>query len=270
MAADFRDWIGRTETARDIVTSAPLKGLTALFDGDAAQSIDIAPPLAHWLYFLPTAKQSEIGPDGHPKRGGFLPPIDLPRRMWAGGRLTFHASLRVGAEIERVSTIKDVKAKSGASGEMVFVTVAHEISANGALAISEEQDIVYRAPVGATPDGDPDRRAAVHVRAFALDEVALFRFSALTFNGHRIHYDRPYATGVERYPGLVVQGPFIAMALLNHFQRSAPDARVRSFSFRGQRPLFDGVPAELCANVDGELWCRNADGVVMSARVGAA
>ncbi|QGZ93664.1 FAS1-like dehydratase domain-containing protein [Terricaulis silvestris] len=267
--ADFRDWIGRSETARDVVTAAPLTGLAALFDREPGMP-ELATPLAHWLYFFPVAKQSEIGADGHPKRGGFLPPVELPRRMWAGGRLTFHAPLRVGAEIERVSTIKEVKAKSGTSGEMVFVTVAHEISADGAATISEEQDIVYRAAGGAAPATEPDQRVAAYVRSFAPDEVALFRFSALTFNGHRIHYDRPYAAGVEGYPGLVVQGPFIAMALLNHFVASAPKARVRAFSFRAQRPLFDGVTAELCANPDGELWCRSESGVVMSARAEAA
>lgn len=264
----LEDWIGRTETRRDVIAEAPLRGLAALLDYEPPPWGGVAPPLAHWLYFLPTARQSEIDSDGHPKRGGFLPPIELPRRMWAGGRLEFHAPLPIGAEVERVSTIKNIARKSGASGEMVFVTVGHELSVGGVAAVSEEQDIVYRGASGAAPPSVADDRVSIDTRAYSADAVALFRFSALTFNAHRIHYDRDYATHVEGYPGLVVQGPFIATLLMDHARRRAPGANVRTFSFRAQRPLFDGEAAELCADDAGEVWCRNAAGAaIMSARV---
>jgi 3-methylfumaryl-CoA hydratase len=266
----YDSWIGGTETRRDVIAEAPLRGLAALLDYETPPWGAVAPPLAHWLFFLPTARQSEIDLDGHPKRGGFLPPVDLPRRMWAGGRLVFHRAIPVGASVDRVSTIKSTTRKAGASGEMVFVTVAHELSVDGALAVSEEQDIVYRGAVGTAPPVEVDQRVSTHTRAYTADAVALFRFSALTFNAHRIHYDRDYAVNTEKYPGLVVQGPFIATLLMDHMRRKS-DARVRSFSFRAQRPLFDGEAAELCANDAGEVWCRNAAGAaVMSARVETA
>lgn len=267
MSERFQTWVGRSETRHDVITAAPLRGLAATLDYDAPPWGDEAPPLAHWLYFLPTARQSEIGEDGHPRRGGFLPPIELPRRMWAGGRLTFHAPLRVGAEAERVSTISKIAEKAGASGEMVFVTVRHEVRVGGVTVISEEQDIVYRGASGAAADAAPDTRQPSRMRDVTPDEAFLFRYSALTFNSHRIHYDRPYATGVEGYPGLVVQGPLIATLLMDHWLRSAKTPP-KSFSFRAQRPLFDGARAMLCANEAGELWCCDSAGVaVMSARV---
>jgi len=263
---NLEDWIGRTETHHDVLTEAPLRGLAALFD--RGETWTEVPPLAHWLYFLPTARQSEIAEDGHPKRGGFLPPIELPRRMWAGGRLSFHEPLAVGAEVRRVSTIKSVVRKAGASGDMVFVTVGHQVSVGGVLAISEEHDIVYRGATGAAPASTPDERVATDTRVFSTDSVTLFRYSALTFNAHRIHYDRDYATDVEGYPGLVVHGPLIATLLIDHARRRSPKAKVRTFSFRAQRPLFDGEQAQLCANDLGEVWCLNALGAaVMSARV---
>lgn len=265
----FEDWIGRAETRRDLIAGAPLRGLAALLDQPTPPWDDNAPPLAHWLYFLPTTRQSAVDIDGHPKRGGFLPPIDLPRRMWAGGRLSFHAPLPVGAEAERVSTIKSIVRKSGVSGEMVFVTVSHEVRAAGELVVCEEQDIVYRGASSAAPAAARDERTSSDTVAFSPDAVSLFRFSALTFNAHRIHYDRDYATGVEGYPGLVVQGPFIATLLLHHSLRRCAPAEVRRFSFRAQRPLFDGAAAELCADDAGELWCRTVAGErVMSAKVG--
>ena len=265
----FQDWVGRQERREDFISEAPLRGLCALLDHETPPwDPGAAPPLAHWLYFLPTARQSDIDLDGHPKRGGFLPPIDLPRRMWAGGRLSFHAPLPIGARAERVSTISKVASKSGASGEMVFVTLTHEVRADGVLVVREEQDIVYRGAGGAPPAGAPDQRVSARTRVLAPDETMLFRFSALTFNAHRIHYDLPYTTGVESYPGLVVQGPFIATLLLDHVLRGAAMARVKSFSFRAQRPLFAGAEASLCIDDAGELWCKNAAGeVTMSARV---
>ena len=192
--AHLQQWVGKSEELHDDITAAPLRGLSATLDRDDAQPAKgtPVPPLGHWLYFLPQAPQSQIGPDGHPKRGGFLPPVPLERRMWAGGRLRFHAPLTIGEEMFRRSEITKVSEKTGSTGRMVFVTVRHDVHGAAGLAIEEEQDIVFIAmpdrftppPPVAAPE--PDRREDV-----AVDEVRLFRFSALTFNAHRIHFDLP-------------------------------------------------------------------------------
>lgn len=264
----LRDWIGRTETRTDEVTSAPVAALAATLD---LAQFNIArgsalPPLWHWLYFTPLARQSDIGPDGHAKRGGFLPPVPLPRRMWAGGRLRFHAPLGVGDAIKRVSVIKDVNVKVGRSGALVFVTVAHEISNGSGMAITEEHDIVYRdhprrnAPV---PAPQPAPTEIMFSREITPDPVLLFRYSALTFNGHRIHYDRRYVTEVEGYPGLIVHGPLIATLLMDLLTRSIADAEVTHFEFRAVRPLFDLHPFSVCGrhnNNSVKLWARDHEG----------
>jgi 3-methylfumaryl-CoA hydratase len=268
----LRKWIGRSETVEDVASAVPLAGLAALLD--RAESWTRAlPPLAHWLYFLPHARQSEIDVDGHPRRGGFLPPIDLPRRMWAGGRLSFAADISVGARISKRSTIADVTAKTGSSGNMVFVTVHHEIATDAGVAIREEQDIVFReAPKPRAPSpvrsADAKSDPAEFARRVVPDPTQLFRFSALTFNAHRIHYDRDYCRDVEGYPGLVVQGPFTAMLLLDHLRASLPDACVRGFRFRAQNPLFDTAPFELCLNTGeghADLWAQGPAGKAMVA-----
>ena len=257
--AHLKDWIGRTESANDIAAPVQLAGLTALLDHETPPWIaGELPPLAHWLYFLGHARQSELGEDGHPRRGGFLPPVELPRRMWAGGRINFHAPISLDAPIQRRSIIKDVGAKTGSTGNMVFVTVSHKIFAGSGLAISEEQDIVFRdMPKAPPPPGNPDARTAKITRRVTPDPTLLFRFSALTFNAHRIHYDRDYARNVEAYPGLVVQGPLIAMLLMDHYLRARPAARISSFAFRAQRPLFDTAPFDLCM-AGNDLWAANA------------
>lgn len=265
--AHLRQWIGREETLEDVAAAAPLAGLAALLDHDTPPwPKNEVPPLGHWLYFLPRARQSEIDVDGHPKRGGFLPPIDLPRRMFAGASLTFHAPIAVGTEIKRVSTILDVTEKAGASGRLVFVKLRHAFSANGILAITEEQDIVYREAAKALaplpkPEGTP--RKADAVRRIVPHVTQLFRFSALTFNAHRIHYDRDYARDVEFYPGLVVQGPYIATLLMDHLLRHAPAAHLRSFRFRAKSPLFDSAPFDMClakSESGYDLWAVDAEG----------
>ena len=275
---DFlREWIGRTEQRRDTVTAAPLAGLSATLDraGDLEPLPGSAlPPLAHWLYFLPQAPHGEIGDDGHPKRGGFLPPVPLPRRMWAGGRLRINHALSVGDEIVRNSTITAVDAKQGRSGALVFVTVQHEISNAHGVAISEEHDIVYRdnAPPGSVPPvpamAPTDEGFS---RAVVPDPVLLFRYSALTFNAHRIHYDHSYATQVEGYPGLIVHGPLIATLLVDLVRREVPGAHIRGFSFKAASPLFDTHPFTVCGKreADGSiaLWARNHEGhLAMQAR----
>lgn len=266
----LRSWIGRQERMEGHAAPEPLAGLAALLDHQTPPwPRGEVPPLGHWLYFLPCALQSDIGEDGHPKRGGFLPPIPLPRRMWAGGSLNFHAPMRIGAPIERVSTITDVVAKSGNSGDMVFVTVDHRISNDGTLLIEERQDIVYRtpappaAPAAAAPTVAPETRAADATRGYQADPVALFRFSALTFNSHRIHYDRDYACNEEGYPGLVVHGPFAATLLADLWLRTYGGKRMKGFSFRARAPLFDTAPftINLAGNADQtEAWTANEAG----------
>ena len=265
----LRDWIGRTEQRTDEVTAVPLAALSATLDRDDPEPLpgSSVPPLWHWLYFTPLARQSEIGIDGHPQRGGFLPPVPLPRRMWAGGRLTFNHALRQGDEITRASCIADVSVKSGRSGHLVFVTVRHDISNALGVAINEEHDIVYRdAPAPGAPAAMPVAAPtdAAFSRLIQPDPVLLFRYSALTFNGHRIHYDRAYVTGVEGYPGLIVHGPLIATLLLDLLRRERPEARVARFSFKALRPVFDIHSFTVCGRPDGDrrvqLWAHDHEG----------
>ena len=265
----LRAWVGRSEQRGDEITAAPLAGLSATLDRDDPAPLpgSEVPPLWHWLFFLPMARASEIGPDGHPRRGGFLPPVELPRRMWAGGRLSFNHALQVGDEVTRTSTIKNVEAKSGRSGNLVFVTARHEIANARGIGISEEHDIVYRdapvpgAPVAPSQAAPPD---AVFSRTIVPDDVLLFRYSALTFNGHRIHYDRKYVTEIEGYPGLIVHGPLIATLLLDLLRRQQPDALVKRFSFKAMRPTFDLNPFKVCGRPDGpgrySLWAHDHEG----------
>ncbi len=268
--AYLQQWVGKTATRPDQVTPVPVAALASTLDRDdpPPRPGDALPPLWHWLYFLPIHRQSEIGPDGHAQRGGFLPPVPLPRRMWAGSRLEFHRPLRVGDAVSRSSRILDVRHKEGRTGPLVFVVVRHEIGGAGGVALSEEHDIVYRdnpRPGEAAPE--PRAAPAEHAwtREIRPDDVLLFRYSALTFNGHRIHYDRRYVTEVEGYPGLVVHGPLIATLLLDLLRRSLPEARVAGFAFRAVKPLFDTAPFSVCGrpSPDGKtvhLWAKDADG----------
>jgi 3-methylfumaryl-CoA hydratase len=268
--AQLSQWVGRTERRTDRATPVPVAALSATLDRDdpAPKDGDPLPPLWHWLYFLPLTRRSEIGPDGHARRGGFLPPVPLPRRMWAGSRLEFHAPVRIGDAIERVSTIESVDAKQGKSGSLVFVVVRHEIAAAGAPAIREWHDIVYRdlpRPGEAAPPPKPAPVEAAWRRDVVPDDVLLFRYSALTFNGHRIHYDRRYVTSVEGYPGLVVHGPLLATLLIDLVRERRPGADVAAFAFRAVRPVFDIAPFAVCgqpaADAGGaHLWVQDRDG----------
>ena len=269
MPHDLERWIGRSETVEDVASPVPLVGLAALLDHTVPPWREgELPPLAHWLYFLGHARQSELDLDGHPRRGGFLPPITLRRRMWAGSRVTFREVIPVGAAMTQRSTITDIKSKQGTSGAMIFVTAKHEIGVAGRIAIVEEQDIVFRdAPSGEPSPPKPDPRAARTVRKITPDPALLFRLSALTFNAHRIHYDREYSMEVEGYPGLVVQGPLTAMLLMDHFLRAHPHSDVARFEFRAQSPLFDTASFELCAD-DNALWARGPHGeAAMTAKI---
>lgn len=264
----LKAWIGREETALDVIRPFQLAAMAATLDRDdpsPAQN-DALPPLWHWMAFQPTALQSDLGPDGHPTRGGFMPPVPLPRRMWAGSRLSFLASLHVGEPISRVSRIVDVTLKEGRSGRLVFVLVRHHISGPAGLAITEDHDIVYRdeATPGETPAASsPAPTHATWQRDITPDPVLLFRYSALTFNSHRIHYDRPYVTDIEGYPGLVVHGPLIATLLLDLARRHST-APITSFRFRALRPLFDTAPFTLCGTPNPDktatLWTRDCSG----------
>ena len=272
---DLTAWVGRSETVRDIVTTAPVIALTATLDhpAAAAEAGMPLPPLWHWLYFLPMHRQSEIGADGHAKRGGFLPPVPLPRRMWAGSQFQFHSPIRVGDRVARTSTIDDVTTKAGRTGKLVFVKVRHELRRNSAAADSppalvEFHDIVYREAQRADDVPPPPQQAqhdAPWQRQIVPDDVLLFRYSALTFNGHRIHYDRQYATQVEGYPGLIVHGPLIATLLLDLLRRQLPLADVASFRFKAVRPTFDLHPFSVngALRADGKtvhLWAQDHEG----------
>jgi 3-methylfumaryl-CoA hydratase len=267
--AQWQQWVGRREQRSDLVTAAPLAGLSATLDRIEPEPMPGSeiPPLAHWMYFLPVAPQREIGEDGHLRRGSFLPAIPLPRRMWAGGRFDFFHPLCVGDEIVRTSRIASVDAKFGRSGMLVFVTVRHEISNARGLAIAEEHDIVYRdAPMPGVPGPVPTRAPTdeTFLREIAPDPVLLFRYSALTFNGHRIHYDRSYVTGVEGYPGLIVHGPLIATLLVDLLRHQRPQARLRHFAFTALRPTFDIHRFQVCGRDAGNstfpLWARDHEG----------
>ncbi len=269
---DLSTWIGRSETLHDTFTAAPVRALSATLDhADAPDAQGSAlPPLWHWLYFLPMHRQSEIGPDGHARRGGFLPPVPLPRRMWAGSQFEFRTPLRVGDAVRRTSTLENVSRKDGRTGALVFVKVRHELHANGAAeaALVEHHDIVYREarrPDDIEPPPQAAPADAVWRRELLPDDVLLFRYSALTFNGHRIHYDRRYVTEVEGYPGLIVHGPLIATLLMDLLRRERPDAEVASFRFKAVRPTFDGRPMAVHGRPEPDgrsvrLWASDHEG----------
>jgi 3-methylfumaryl-CoA hydratase len=266
----LRQWIGRTETIADRITPVPLRALAATLDRlepDPRPGEEV-PPGGHWLFFLTTPRQSEIDTDGHPRRGGFLPPVPLPRRMWVGGRIRWILPLRVGSSYTRTSRIVAVDLKEGRSGPLVFVKVQHEVANESGVAIEEEQDIVYRdlpRPDAANPAAAAAPAACDWSRDMPADPVLLFRYSALTFNGHRIHYDRAYATTSEGYAGLVVHGPLLATLILDLLRRSLPLAWVRSFSFRAVKPTFDIAPLKVCGvreegGGSARLWVAQSDG----------
>jgi len=271
-------WIGRSESRSDTITPVPVAALSATLDRDDPfpRPGDPLPPLWHWLFFLSLDRASELGSDGHAKRGGFLPPVPLPRRMWAGGRLSFHAALHVGEAVRRTSTIADVSRKPGRTGPLVFVRIRHEIFGRSGLAVSEEQDLVYReaaSPEGPPPAPRPAPANPAWQRRIVADDVLLFRYSALMFNAHRIHYDHRYATATENYPGLVVPGPLIATFLLDLLRRSR-SAPLTSFRFRSIRPLLDLAPFTVAGRPEqggAALWAADAEGwLAMEARAAFA
>ena len=265
----LRTWIGKKETHHDIAASWPMAALAATLDrrDPAPHAGDAIPLSGHWLYFLETAPNADLSHDGHPKRGGFLPPVPLPRRMWAGGRIDFRQPVRVGDSISRESEVMSVEAKSGKSGDLVFVMVRHTVKAGGTVAIVEEHDIVYREaakPGEASPAGKPAPQAAAWRRELQTDEAVLFRYSALIFNAHRIHYDIDYCRDTEGYPGLIVHGPLQTTLLLDLCRRNDPRP-VRTLDYRATHPVFhqetfsvNGQPS--ADGKSAELWTANAVG----------
>ena len=248
------NWIGREQVQRDVLTSALLARFRATFNSD--DNGDVAPQGIHWCLCTPDTATADLDTDGHPKRGGFLPPVPLPRRMWASSKLTFHAPIRVGAAIERRSIIADINEKTGGSGPLVFVQVDHDTTSNGVLAVSERQTLVYRAASTAAPaplgSGGPALSDWEWQRSLGPTAPLLFRYSALTFNSHRIHYDLPYATGEEGYRGLVVHGPLTASLLLDLAARELGANRLANFAFRGVSPAISGEALHLVGRLEKE------------------
>ncbi len=262
----LQEWVGRSETVVERVSAQWCQKLentlgreSVLADGDAL------PPLWHFIMHLGSVPMAGIGSDGHPKRGRFLPPVALPRRMWAGGRFTFDGQICLGDEVTKTSTIDKIEMKTGRSGSLCFVTVKHDLSVGGELRISEEQDLVYREdpdPAASKPQPKPAPTDADFSQVVTPSEVMLFRYSALTFNSHRIHYDRTYAREVEGYEALVFQGPLTA-TLLADLATAETGQPIGAFSFRGMSPLFDSDPFTISGKRDGdsvELWATAPGG----------
>ncbi len=266
---NLRDWVGKKEVRKDIVMPWPITALAVTVD-DRQISVENGkpvPPGWHWIFFLEAKPASELGVDGHPKRGGFLPPVPLPRDMWAGGRIEFLRPLAIGEDITRESEILSVEPKSGRTGNLVFVTVHHIVRAGTDTAIIEEQDIVYREAArqgDPLPPAKPAPADAQWTRLVIPDSVMLFRYSALTFNGHRIHYDKDYAINEEHYPGLVVHAPLQATLLLD-LCRTNSDRPIKKFEYRAQHPMFAGHAFTVNGNFDtvtsrADLWTANEAG----------
>ncbi|QDU54469.1 FAS1-like dehydratase domain-containing protein [Aeoliella mucimassa] len=268
--SDYADWIGRTQTVEDSLCPNVARAASAtLLNRDQPFAAgDALPRLWHWFYFLATAPQNQLGDDGHPRRteASFMPPIPLPRRMFAGARLKFHRPLCVGQPAERETTISNITNKSGSSGQLAFITLDHRLTQAGELCLEEQQDIVYReqgAPISLPEPAElPPLDSAAWSQTIVPDTRLLFRYSSLTFNAHRIHYDRNYVTSEEGYPALVVHGQLTATMLLELVLQHA-ERPVTAFSFRGKAPLFDGAPVRLVGTVNDnevELIAQGPDG----------
>ncbi len=267
----LQDWIGRTETREEVIGLERARAMHAALDRGAPEPADgdPLPPLWHWLYFWIIAPRSGLGRDGHPALGGFMPPVGTARRMWAGNRIRFLSPLRIGEPASRISTISSVSEKTGRTGRLVFVTVRHELTGGEGRSIVDEHDIVYREDSGPGVSGRPGEPApqqAAFSETVTPDPTLLFRYSALTFNGHRIHYDRDYAMNVEGYGGLVVHGPLLATMMIDLAVRSWRERTIASFEFRGQRPIIDTAPFTVHAQPEDAdtlaLWIVDAGGAL--------
>lgn len=267
----LKSWVGRSETHHERLHGFPSNAMAATLNRDDAPYIDGSelPHLWHWLHFLPIFKMSDAGYDGHAALGGFLPPVPLPRRMWAGSRFTFHRPLHIGDTARKTSTVRSVDHKSGRSGDLVFVTVEHQLTNAQGICIDEEHDIVYRDvpdPNAPAPTHKPAPSDSGFSRFLEPDSVLLFRYSALTFNGHRIHYDHPFCTGTEGYGGLVVHGPLLATLMMDLLRRQRPDDWVQTFEFRAIAPIFDTntftVHGKQTDDTGFDLWIARDDGAL--------
>lgn len=270
--AHLQKWIGKQETRRELIAAFPSNALATTLNRDDPEYGEGTPlpPLWHWLHFLPIYKLKDAGYDGHNALGGFMPPVPLPRRMWAGSRLKFLAPMRIGRKLRKISTIGKIDHKRGSSGELVFVTVRHEVFDGDIKGIEEEHDIVYREPVSQDAKQPTPTQVSFKSefsRIVNPDPTMLFRYSALTFNGHRIHYDHPFCTETEGYEGLVVHGPLLATLLLDLLRQEMPDANVETFDFRALAPVFETRDFSIHGKLeeDGKtvpLWVKRHDGAL--------
>ena len=254
MSTQWEEWLGRSERCDDVVDAGALARFNASLDIKA--DTDIVPDGFHWCLGLPDTPTSALGADGHPPIGGFMPPLPFPRRMWAASDVEFLAPLRAGAKVSRLSTIEHIEPKTGKSGDMVFVTLAHETTSEDTLHIREKQTIVYRDhPTAPTPLPEvlpaPELGAWEWCETITPNAPLLFRYSALMFNTHRIHYDAAYATGVELYPALVVHGPLTASLLLKLCADKLGHNKLKRFTYRAKAPLFVDQPVHLCGRQEG-------------------
>ena len=264
----WRKWIGSELHNSDIVTPELVARFRATFDLTAADTGETVAPLGiHWCLAPPAMPTATLGHDGHPERGGFLPPVSLPRRMWAGGALEFRQPINIGDHVQRRSRIEEIVLKEGRTGPLCFVIVMHQLKVQGMIVVDERQDIVYHGVRPGSPpmNGRTSSKTtpeAGRIKTIRADPALLFRYSALTFNGHRVHYDRRYCLEREGYPGLVVHGPLQATLLLHHASEVIGIAP-KSFEFRSIAPLFDESTFSLSA-LDGdslsELWTADAEG----------
>lgn len=276
MMQNFEAWIGKKEIQHDICTIRPVEMMQALLNQTQQELIEL-PHLYHWFYFLPIVNHEELALDGHPKKGNFLPPIPFPKRMWAGGRLEFLHAIAMNQALRRESEIKNVQFKQGKSGNMYFITVEHRIFADDQLCIIEEHDIVYREEsnqiTNNTQSKNPqfELKTADYRHQYPIDTASLFRYSAATFNGHKIHYDRKYCIEQEGYPGLVVHGPLLATLLLHLFKQEHPTTQISTFNFRAMKPVFDFQKFNICgvAKSDyADLWIEHTNGsIAMQAKI---
>ncbi len=267
----LQDWVGRQEVTEDVIASGLVSRIAATLDEEMPETGGNLPFLWHWAFFQPMVATSVLGTDGHPARGGFLPPADNRNRMWAGGRLTFKTPFTVGEAARRISTIRSITEKQGQTGALLFVTLAHEYYQGERLVLQEEQDIVYREPTPPKLGTGKPCPEAEWSETVQPTPPLLFRYSAVTFNAHRIHYDEPYATNAEGYPDLVVHGPLIATLVLRAFCRANPDRQVQGFSFRSQRPLIHPVPFAVAGHMSepgkAQVWAGNDQGIAQAGEV---
>lgn len=265
------DWVGRTETTEDVLDHVLVRRMAATLGTEIPGPTDRLPHLWHWMFFQPSISYLGLGEDGHPARGEFLPPAENRNRMWAGGRLQFLRPLLIGQAAKRISTISNIVEKQGKSGALLFVTVEHTYIQNGESAVLEQQDIVYREPLKYIQKKTTECPAGEWSEIHKADSVTLFRYSAVTFNAHRIHYDYPYVTEKEGYPGLLVQGQLLATLALQAFQKANALAKISSFNFRSQQPVFCPetfvVAGKLVSSNEADLWVGNDDGIAQSSHV---